>query len=143
MATTPALLWLLDTNIVSELARPHPSVHVLNAFAAHADASALPVIVWHELLFGVLRLPDGQRKDALTRFVHAVPGALPKLAYDEPAARRHAELRAARQARGRPLAEPDAQIAASALAQGLTLVTRNTRDFQYIDGLKLANWFGD
>lgn len=136
-----SLRWLLDTNIVSELARPQPSEAVMQAFAMHADASAIPMVVWHELLFGVLRLPEGQRKDSLTDFVHAVPGALPKLAYDEAVARRHAELRAVQQARGRPLAEPDAQIAASALSRGLTLVTRNTRDFDGIDGLKLANWF--
>lgn len=140
MAMLP-LRWLLDTNIVSELARAQPAETVMQAFAMHADASAIPMVVWHELLFGVLRLPEGQRKDSLSHFVHAVPGALPKLAYDEAAARRHAELRAAQQARGRPLAEPDAQIAASALVHGLTLVTRNMRDFHGIEGLKLANWF--
>nr|WP_145552707.1 type II toxin-antitoxin system VapC family toxin [Variovorax boronicumulans] len=140
MAALP-LRWLLDTSIVSELARPQPALAVMQAFAMHADAGAIPMVVWHELLFGVLRLPDGQRKQSLTRFVHAVPGALPKLAYDEPVARRHAELRAVQQTRGRPLAEPDAQIAATALAHGLTLVTRNARDFHGIDGLQLANWF--
>ena len=141
MATATPLRWLLDTNIVSELARPQPSAQVLQAFAAHAHEAAIPMIVWHELLYGVLRLPDGRRKDALLRFVHTVPGALPKLSYDEPAARCHAELRAAHEKRGQPLSEPDAQIAALALTQKLTLVTRNARDFQHIDGLSIANWF--
>lgn len=141
MATGTPLRWLLDTNIVSELARPEPSSLVMARFSAHAHEAAIPMIVWHELLFGVLRLPEGRRKDALLRFVHTVPGALPKLAYDEPAARCHAELRVAQERHGQPLIEPDAQIAALALTQKLTLVTRNVRDFQRIDGISLANWF--
>lgn len=141
MAAGRSLLWLLDTNIVSELARPQASPHVVQRFAAHAHEAAIPAIVWHELLYGVLRLPSGRRQDELTRFVHAVAGSLPKLPYDEQVARQHAELRAAQASQGRALAEPDAQIAAQALAQGLTLVTRNTRDFQRITGLRLANWF--
>lgn len=142
-STTQSVHWLLDTNIVSELHRPLPSAQVLQAFDMHADTSAIPMVVWHELLFGVLRLPDGRRKNNLTRFIQAVPAAIPKLSYDEPVARRHAELRAAQGTRGQPLSEPDAQIAATALVHGLTLVTRNTRDFKRIPGLKLANWFDD
>lgn len=142
-ATLQSVHWLLDTNIVSELSRPLPSARVLQAFDVHADTWAISMVVWHELLFGTLRLPDGRRRNGLTRFIQSVPAALPKLAYDESVARRHAELRAAQGTGGQPVSETDAQTAATALVHGLTLVTRNTRDFQRIPGLKLANWFDD
>ncbi|MGA7120213.1 MAG: PIN domain-containing protein, partial [Polyangiaceae bacterium] len=45
-------------------------------------------------------------------------------------ARASGELRAAREARGRRVAQADMLIAATALAQGLTLATRNGRDFE-------------
>lgn len=141
MTAHASLRWLLDTSVISELARPEPSAAVVTRFAAHAHEAAIPMVVWHELLFGVLRLPDGRRKDALLRFVHTVPGALPKLPYDESAARAHAVLRVSQERRGHPLAEPDAQIAAHAIGSGLTLVTRNLRDFQGIDDIQLQNWF--
>ena len=143
MARANTLLWLLDTHIVSELGRLQASARVVQRFTEHAHEAAIPTVVWHELLFGVLRLPDGRRKRDLSRFVHSVAGGLPKLAYDEAAARQHAELRVVCAARGRVLSEPDAQIAAVALCHGLTLVTRNTRDFGGLAGLRLANWFED
>ncbi|UUZ76185.1 hypothetical protein LP414_33325 [Polaromonas sp. P1(28)-13] len=46
---------------------------------------------------------------------------------------------AARTWQGQPISTEDAQIAAIALAAGLTVATRNTKDFEHIDGLLLAN----
>jgi tRNA(fMet)-specific endonuclease VapC len=136
-----AVRWLLDTNIVSELARERPSAEVMRRFAQHEHELALPAVVWHELLYGVARLPAGQRRELLSNFVEQVAGALPTLAYGAAVARVHAQLRADSAARGRVLSEPVAQIAATALAHGLTLVTRNGRDFEGIAGLRVENWF--
>jgi tRNA(fMet)-specific endonuclease VapC len=133
--------WLLDTNIVSELARERPSAAVMQRFAQRERELALPAVVWHELLYGVARLPAGQRRQRLSDFVEQVAGALPTLAYDAAVARVHALLRADSAACGRVLCEPDAQIAATALTHGLTLVTRNLRDFDGITGLQIENWF--
>lgn len=143
MASTAHLRWLLDTNTISELGRLHPSPAVVQRFTEEAAASAIPAMVWQELWFGVLRLPAGRRREELSQFVQGVAGSLPKLAYTEATARQHAELRASQAARGRVVSEPDAHIAAVAIAQGLTLVTRNTRDFESLPGLRLANWFED
>ncbi len=140
-AAPPALSFLLDTNIISELARPQPHATVLRLFAAHHAKAALSTPVWHELQLGCLRLPTSERRTALQDFVDHVAGALPKLAYDAKAALVHAQLRAHGQSQGRVLPFLDAQIAAIAIAQGLTLVTRNTRDFESLPGLRLANWF--
>lgn len=140
-ASAGKLLWLLDTNILSELGRQQPAGRVVQRFNQHEHACAIPAAIWHELWFGVLRLPAGRRKDELTEFVQSVAGSLQKLPYTEATARTHAELRASQAELGRVLSEPDAHIAAVAITQGLTLVTRNTRDFEGLPGLRLANWF--
>jgi tRNA(fMet)-specific endonuclease VapC len=109
--------------------------------ARHADEVAVPAPVWHEMRYGWLRLPDGQRKDAIGRYVQAVVGCLPMLPYDASAARIHAELRAGLERAGRSLPMVDGQIAAIAIAQGLTLVSRNARDFAHLPGLRWVDWF--
>ena len=63
------------------------------------------------------------------------------LPYDESAARIHAELRDQQLSAGRPLPFVDGQIAAIAMANGLTLVTRNFRDFECLPGLRVVDWF--
>lgn len=136
-----AVRWLLDTHVISELARERPNAGALQRFAQHERELALPAVVWHELLYGVARLPAGQWRERLSDFVEQVAGALPTLAYDAAVARLHAQLRADSAARGRVLCEPNAQIAATALTYGLTLVTRNGGDFEGVAGLQVENWF--
>lgn len=139
----PGLSFLLDTNVVSEMTRPRPHSGVVGRYQTHHAQLALPTPVWHELQFGCLRLPAGQRRRVLLDFVNVVVGALPKLPYDARAALLHAQMRAESEASGRVLPMLDAQIAAIAITQGLTLVTRNTADFEGLPGLRLANWFED
>lgn len=136
-----SISWLLDTNIVSEAMRPTPDTGVMAALARYASELAIPAPVWHELRYGWLRLPEGQRRDAIGRFVQDVAGVLPVVPYDAAAARIHAELRSTREREGQPLPFVDGQIAAIAIAHGLSLVTRNSKDFANIPGLRLANWF--
>jgi tRNA(fMet)-specific endonuclease VapC len=135
------ITWLLDTNVLSEAARPSPQVGVLANLVRYQGELAIAAPVWHELRFGWLRMPGGQRRDAIGRFVHDVAGQLPVLAYDAQAARVHAELRAQREQLGQTLPFVDGQIAAIAIAHGITLVTRNTRDFTDLPGLRLVDWF--
>ncbi|NCP83073.1 MAG: type II toxin-antitoxin system VapC family toxin, partial [Rhodoferax sp.] len=121
--------WVLDTNVLSEASRPAPHAGVMANLSRYEGELAIAAPVWHELRFGWLRMPAGQRRDAIGRFVQDVAGQLPVLAYDAQAARVHAELRTQREQLGQTLAFVDGQIAAIAIAQGATLVTRNTRDF--------------
>lgn len=137
-----AASWLLDTNIVSEAMRPKPDAEVMANLARFDGELVIPAPVWHELRYGWLRMPDGQRKDAVGRFVQEVAGSLPVLPYDSAAARIHAELRNLRERAGLRLPFVDGQIASVAMAHGLTLVTRNIRDFAGLPGLRLVNWFG-
>lgn len=136
-----AVTWLLDTNVVSEAIRPQPNPAVMGNLKRYQGEMTIAAPVWHELRFGWLRLPEGQRRDAIGRFVQDVAGQLPVLPYDASAARIHAELRSQRALAGQTLPFVDGQIAAIAIAHGATLVTRNTKDFAGLQGLRMVDWF--
>ncbi len=134
---------LLDTNVVSELMRPAPEPKVLAWLDAQPPADVwISAVTVGEIRLGLALLPDGQRKKRLTGLAEAMfeeefpTGCLP---YDMPAAAEYAGIVAARTRRGRPISVEDAQIAAIARSSGLTLATRNTRDFSDIDDLPLVN----
>jgi predicted nucleic acid-binding protein len=122
-------MMLVDTNVLSELPRPKPHPSVLRWFAAQRTIH-LSVVTLEELAFGVARAAKSKRR-RLSRWLAALVESRPVILDVTAAiARASGELRAAREARGRPVAQADMLIAATALAHGLTLVTRNTRDFE-------------
>lgn len=133
--------WLLDTNVLSELVRPRPAERVLARFTAVADDAAVAAVVWHELRFGVARLPQGRRRDALSAFVSDLVSRFPVLPYDLRAAEWHAVERARLERAGTPAPFADGQIAAVAVTNGLTLATRNVADFEVFAGLARESWW--
>ena len=134
--------YLLDTNIVSELVRAEPRAPVRERYRAHEHECALPSVVWHELVYGAERLPQGRRRELLLQYLDEVVRAtLPILPYDADAAYWHARERARLESLGRPRPLADGMIAAVAATRGLILVTRNTADFEGYDGLHIENWF--
>ena len=62
------------------------------------------------------------------------------MSFDEDAARRYGEVRAALERQGQPIGRNDLMIAAHALALDATLVTDNVREFARVEGLRLENW---
>ena len=138
---TKQISYLLDTNIISELIQPEPNWNILKQFELLQNELSISSVVWHELRFGWLKMPDSKRKQAIGIFIHDVVSLLPILPYDSQAARIHAEIRIAAQKSGQTLPVADGQIAAIAMSQGLSLVTRNTKDFEAIVGIRLINWF--
>ena len=64
------------------------------------------------------------------------------LLYGEAAAWIHANIRREGEQMGLVLSFVDGQIASIAMAHGLTLVTRNLKDFENIQGLRVVSWFG-
>lgn len=134
--------YLLDTNIISEPARPEPADQVVERLEAYSGEVALPSIVWHELVYGVERMEEGQRRSYLANYLReVVRPSMPVIPYDAAAARWHGEVRAALEAQGLPRPFADGQIAAIAATRNLILVTRNTADFAPFEGLHLENWF--
>lgn len=135
------LQFLLDTAVVSSPMTRQPNARLLKRIAQHGEQSAIAATVWHELVFGVDRLPAGARQRALERYLQAVvQPSFPVLAYDDRAAAWHAHERARLEKAGKTLPFADGQIAAIAASNGLTLVTANTRHFAMFRDLELADW---
>jgi tRNA(fMet)-specific endonuclease VapC len=132
--------YLLDTNVVSEPTRPRPVARVTARLQANIDRCAIASVTWHELRFGVERLPPGRRRDSLTDYLRLLAPQVPILAYDQPAADWHARMRVREADSGATRPFADGQIAAIAAVHGLTLVTRNVPDFAGIDGLLVESW---
>lgn len=136
-----SLKYLLDMNVVSEPLRPLPSSSVVRRLRRHEDEIAVPSVVWHELRFGVERLPLSRRRDTIERYLQGVVlTTVPILDYDRPAAEWHARERARLEARGETPPFADGQIAAIARTRGLIVVTFNEDDFRRFQGLRVLNW---
>jgi tRNA(fMet)-specific endonuclease VapC len=137
-----ALIYVADTNIVSEIIRPRPDPRVQSHWQQYAHQIAITAVTWHELWTGTRRLPDSKRRQALETFLlNTVQVVVPILPYDRIAAEWHANERARLSLMGRSPSFADGQIAAVAAANDLILVTRNTADFTDFVGLRVENWF--
>ncbi|MEM7035010.1 MAG: type II toxin-antitoxin system VapC family toxin [Chloroflexota bacterium] len=137
-----SLLYLLDTNIMSEPLRPHPNVGVLGKLEQHQTEIAISSVVWHELHFGAERLPPSRKRTAIIEYLNSVIGpSIPILPYDDRAAQWHASQRATLEKQGTAPPFVDGQIAAVAKTNHLTLVTNNLADFSRFEGLSIENWF--
>src|SRR5260370_27090733 len=125
-------------------AEPLPAVFAWASSHPPADLFTT-TITMAEVLYGIERLPHGKRRELLLReaestFVEDFAGRI--LPFGESSARMFAIVATQRRAHGRPINEPDAQIAAIARANHATLATRNTGDFEGC-GVRLVNpWEG-
>lgn len=124
---------VLDTNVISEIFRPGPEARVVAWLEGLTGEVVITAVTLAELLAGLRRLPDGQRRSALVEQVQlalepyrATRAILP---FDAAAAEQYADLLAARERAGRPIHTADAQIAAICRVHGATCATRNVKDF--------------
>jgi predicted nucleic acid-binding protein len=138
--------FLLDTNVISEWANPHPDAGVL-AWLAEADEDQvfLSVISIAELRHGIDRLPAGVRRRRLDAWLTEqlslrFEGRL--LVIDAETAKVWGRVMARGQAAGQPPGTMDAFIAATVLRNEMTLVTRNVADFETL-GIRLGNPWRD
>jgi tRNA(fMet)-specific endonuclease VapC len=133
--------FLLDTSIVSAAIWKVPDPGVLKKLGEHGGECAISAHVWHELRFGVARLPRGKRRGVLEAFLRdAVYPTLPILPYDERAAEWLAEERVRLEKAGKHTSVVDGQIAAVAASNGIPVVTANVADFSVFKGLVVHNW---
>lgn len=136
--------FLLDSNLISELSKPQPNADVLTSIQRFEPLCAISAITLQEALFGVELMPDGSRKNRLKDYVEIVKQKFDVIPYDATAAAYYAEVVAKCNKVGQPRPICDSQIAATALANDLILVTRNAKDFEPIakvSPLKIENWF--
>ncbi len=133
--------YLLDTNALSEPAKPRPDKGLMARLEKHRAEICRAAPVWHELLFGYRRLPPSKRRDQLGIYLidHLAP-SLSILPYDATAAAWHAAERARLGNLGRTPPFVDGQIAAVAGSCELILVTANLADYREFEGLELEDW---
>lgn len=137
-----ALNYLLDTNILSEPVRNMPNAHVMAQMQARTGKIAIAATSWHELLFGLFRMPASHKQSIIEHYLlKTVQTEIPILDFDADAAAWFAKERARLTQIGRSSSYPDGQIAAVAATNNLILVTRNVADFANFDALQVENWF--
>lgn len=122
--------YLLDTDVLSESSNPRPNEHVLAWLEASDHEAYLSTISLGEIVKGIELLPSGKRRREIEAWCErlerwAEPRLLPPTAK---IMREWGRLCARHERRGRRLPVLDSLIAATALAHGLTLATRNSGD---------------
>jgi predicted nucleic acid-binding protein len=133
---------LLDTNVLSELMKSTPERSVLEWLDTISSSKCfISAITKAEIELGIALLPEGKRKSSLLVAAKLMFDEFPDrcLSFNSIASSKYADIVARRTQTGRPVSVEDAQIAAIALTHNLSLATRNTRDFELIEGLTVIN----
>lgn len=133
--------YLLDTNVISELANTPPDSNVLE-FLAEGNDLWIPVVALYEIEYGLQILPHGRRRrrleSTMSAFIEQYAERIIHL--DREAAECAGALGADAKRSGRRLDPSDALIAGAAKARGLTVATRNVKDFDYLDVAVVNPW---
>ena len=133
------MIFLLDTNAISDLMRDHPQVEAHLASVTAPHQVVICSIVRGEIRYGIERLPNSKRRRGLEARAAQLFAVLPCEPVPEAAGDYYASVKLSRQQKGLALDENDLWIAATALAIGATLVSRDS-DFQQIGGLAVEDW---
>jgi len=132
---------ILDTNVISEFARPMVSERVESWLAAQDPLElATTTVTEAELLAGIELMPNGRLRNEIARetldFLNYLGPRV--LAFDRDAAREYAAVVLQRRAARLATENADGQIAAIARLHGATVATRNIADFEH-SGIRLIN----
>ena len=130
------LRYLLDTNIVIYVIKRRP-LAALQLFNENAGHMAISSITLAELLHGAEKSNEPARSRAV---VEDFCSRLEVLPYGPKAALHYGSIRASLERLGLPIGVNDLHIAAHARSEGLTLISNNTREFERVEALQLANW---
>ncbi|PYE87207.1 tRNA(fMet)-specific endonuclease VapC [Phyllobacterium leguminum] len=127
---------MLDTNIVSDLAR-NPQGPVARRIAETGpDAICVSIVTAAELRYGCAR----KNSQKLTAQIEAILESMQVLPLDVPADAEYGRIRTELQTAGNPIGPNDLFIAAHACALGAVLVTANMGEFKRIRALRIENW---
>lgn len=131
-----SILYMLDTNIVSELARNPRGIVAERIAEVGTNAICASIITAAELRYGCAR--KGSSK--LTAQIDAILGSMQVVSLDATADAEYGIIRAELEMAGRPIGPNDLFIAAHAYALGAVLVTANVGEFKRIRALRVENW---
>jgi predicted nucleic acid-binding protein len=133
-------MFLVDTNVLSELIRPRPHLPLVRRLLSTDPAMLFASeVTRYELRFGAAIHPNPNEVwGKVEREILPLPSWLPM---GEEVSIATADLRAILRKSGKTIEMPDALLAATAMVHGLVLVTRNVRHFQNVSSLVVENWF--
>jgi predicted nucleic acid-binding protein len=132
--------YLVDANVLSEVTRPLASAKVVQWLREHEADFVVNPIVLGEIQYGISLTPSTRKRAELQRWFEEGLRRLRVLDIDSDTASAWAALLVRLKKAGKAMPVKDSLIAASALQHKLTLVTRNSSDFQYA-GVKLIDPF--
>lgn len=130
-------MWVLDTNTLIYFFKGEGRVaeHLL---ARSPKDIGIPAVVLYELQVGIAKSSAPEKRSQQLAELISVIQLLP---FHQREAQAAAQLRAALEREGQPIGPYDTLIAGTALAHGAILVTRNTREFDRIEALRVENWY--
>ena len=131
------LSYLLDTDVFSLMVKGQDAAINTRLITLAKGEAMVSVITAGEFFYGVAHAPVSALRDQRAQRLLDFFGLLP---LDAEVAARYGTVRAELRRAGTPIGPNDLWLAAQALARGLTIVTRNTREFQRVKGLKVENW---
>ena len=123
------MIYLVDANVLCEPTKPEPDPKVVAWLRANERDVAVDPVILGEIRFGILLLPRGKRRRRLEDWFDEGIARIQCLPWDASLGLRWAELLADLRTAGRAMPIKDSFIAATALAHGLTVATRNRGDF--------------
>lgn len=134
--------YLVDTNIYSEPVKPKPEPKVVEWLRKHERELYISTVTIGEIRRGIERLPEGKRKAQLRLWLQSICDCMKGrvLSFNISTAHVWGQLKAKWDKAGINVPSLDSQIAATAHQHGLTVVTRNTADFNKT-GVKILNPF--
>jgi tRNA(fMet)-specific endonuclease VapC len=127
---------MLDTNIVSELARRPRGPVGQKINEVKSDQVCISIITAAELRFGV----EKKKSEKLRHQIEAILEAIKVQPFEEPADIAYGEIRARLEAKGTLIGPNDLLLAAHARASNAVFVTANQREFERVPGLTAENW---
>lgn len=137
-------VYLLDTNIISESSKSIPNKKVIDRLTEYDGLCAISSTVWQEIIYGYENMVAGRKKSFIGDWLRDVKDSYQILPYDSFAAQICGDLRSRCEKKGKTLPICDSQIAATAIANCMVLITHNTTDFKEITEnsmLKIEDWF--
>ena len=130
-------MYLLDTNIVSYWMRGGPTIIGRLKERLPSDL-ALSAVTLAEIFYGIEK--SAVKKEERRLKMEKIASLLSIFSFDRQAAESYGRIRAYLESDGTVVSERDIQIAAIALANRLTVVTHNVREFRRIEDLLIEEW---